>query len=256
MSGHSKWHNIQGRKGKQDALRSNTFTKLCRGITVAAREGGKDPDSNVSLRVAIEKAKEASVPRDNIDRAIARGTGELKDGADIHELVYEGYATGGTAVLVEAMTDNVTRTAGDMKHLFNKYGGSLGSPGSVQWQFERLGVVRLDKEQITKNKEPASVPMPIGTTSGKQDIELKLIDAGADDIVESEFGVEIRCSIPALNKVLAVVQSLGITPESSGFEWVAKETIKLDDSTSLSVSHFVEALDELDDVKEVYTNEA
>lgn len=242
MSGHSKWHNIAGRKGKQDKLRSNIFTKLCKAVTVAAREGGGDPDTNVSLRVAVEKAKEASVPKDNIERAIKRGTGDIKDGADIIELLYEGYAPGGVAVLVEAMTDNVTRTAGDMKHVFNKYGGSLGAPGAVQWQFQRLGVIRLDKEQGVKTKQ--------------QDNELLLMDAGMSDLIESEYGVEIRCPISAFQKVMEVVQSFGVTTESAGFEWIAKDTVPVSEELSQQVATFVEMLDELDDVKEVFTNEA
>lgn len=242
MSGHSKWHNIAGRKGKQDKIRSNIFTKLCSAVTIAAREGGGDPDTNVSLRMAVEKAKAASVPKDNIERAIKRGTGELKDGADIIELLYEGYAPGGVAVLVEAMTDNVTRTAGDMKHLFNKYGGSLGAPGAVQWQFVHQGVIRL--EQIERNK--------IKDTS---DFEMKIIDAGASDMCESEFGLEIFCSIPTFQKVLEAVQSFGVITQSAGFEWVPKETIAVSDEVSKQVANFVEMLDELDDVKEVFTNE-
>lgn len=242
MSGHSKWHNIAGRKGKQDKLRSNIFTKLCKAVTVVAREGGGDPDTNVSLRVAVEKAKEASVPKDNIERAIKRGTGDLKDGAEIIELLYEGYAPGGVAVLVEAMTDNVTRTAGDMKHVFNKYGGSLGAPGAVQWQFQRLGVIRLNKEQGVKSKE--------------QENELLLMDAGMSDLIESEYGVEIRCPIPAFQKVMEVVQSFGVTTESAGFEWIAKDTVSVPEELSQQVATFVEMLDELDDVKEVFTNEA
>jgi YebC/PmpR family DNA-binding regulatory protein len=242
MSGHSKWHNIAGRKGKQDKLRSNIFTKLCKAVTVAAREGGGDPDTNVSLRVAIEKAKESSVPKDNIERAIKRGTGDIKDGADIIELLYEGYAPGGVAVLVEAMTDNVTRTAGDMKHLFNKYGGSLGAPGAVQWQFVRFGVVRFDKDQ--------------GVVIKNQENELLLMDAGMSDLIESEYGVEIRCPIPAFQKVMEVVQSFGVTTESAGFEWIAKESVPVSSEVSEQVATFVEALDDLDDVKEVFTNEA
>lgn len=241
MSGHSKWHNIQGRKGKQDKLKANQFTKIGRMITLAAREGGGELAANFTLRLAIEKARAVNMPKDNIERAIKRGTGELHDGAQLEEIVYEGFGPNGIAFLVEAFTDNKNRTAGEIKHAFSAHGGSLGGPGSVQWQFERKGVVRVsDKEKITHKKE---------------EVELALMDAGIDDISESEYGFEIICPVPQFQKVLEVVQSFGITPEESGLEWIPKETVAVDQEAAEKVAGLYDVLDEMDDVRAVYTNE-
>ncbi|MFA4830610.1 MAG: YebC/PmpR family DNA-binding transcriptional regulator [Patescibacteria group bacterium] len=244
MSGHSKWHNIQQKKGKRDAMRGDLFTKLCRAVTVAAQQGGGEVDTNFSLRLAIEKARAGNVPKDKIDHAIKRGTGELKDEAAIQEVIYEGYGPGGVAILIETITDNTNRTVGELKNVFSKYGGSLGGPGSVRWQFGQLGVVRLDESQKSK------------VQSEKSDFELALIDAGADDIVDSEFGMEIRCSMEKFQKVLEAGRSFGIEPASAGSEWVAKEEIKVDENISKKMAELFGALEELEDVKEVYTNEA
>src|SRR3989338_6283409 len=146
MSGHSKWHNIQGRKGKQDAKRSNLFTKFAKGITVAAQSVGGDSEMNFSLRIAIEKAKAVGMPKDNIERAIKRGTGEL-EGAQIEEVIYEGYGPGGVAVLVKCLTDNKNRTVSDIKHIFSVHGGSMAGAGSVMWMFQQMGVIEISKEQ-------------------------------------------------------------------------------------------------------------
>lgn len=243
MSGHSKWHNIQAHKGKQDKIRANAFTKIGRMIMVAARQSGGDPTMNFSLRLALEKAKEVNLPKDNIDRAIKKGTGELQ-GEALEEILYEGFGPGGVAVLVEAVTDNKNRMAGDVKHLFAGHGGSLAGPGSVQWQFVRLGVVRLDESQKSKVK------------SLKSDFELKLIDAGAEDIIESEFGVEIRSSVPHFQKVMEAVQSFDLKPDEAGLEWVAKETIAPPAEAVDRMHALYEALDGHDDVRAVYTNEA
>lgn len=243
MSGHSKWHNIQVRKGKQDAKKSGVFTKCARAITIAAQEGGSDAEMNFSLRLAVERAKAAGMPKDNIERAIKRGTGELKDGIALTELRYEGFGPGGVAFLVEALTDNVNRTAADVKQIFSKHGGSLGSQGSVQWQFNRRGVVRLGestKKQITSNKS---------------NFELAMIDAGADDIIEAEEGVEIRCPVEKFQKVSEAVRQFGITLDDAGLEWVPKDTIELAETKSGEVAALYDALDELDDVRAVYTNE-
>lgn len=242
MSGHSKWHNIQAHKGKQDKLKANAFTKIARFITVAARDGGGDPDMNFGLRLAIEKARAVNMPKDNIDRAIKKGTGEGSDGATFEEIVYEGFGPNGVAFMVEAMTDNKNRTVGEVKQIFTLHGGSMAGPGSVQWQFLHLGVVRLEKELVTilKTKNP--------------DYELMLIDAGASDILESDFGLEIRTPIELFQKVLEAVKSVGIEPTEAGIEWVAKEPAVLDEETSNKVNALYEALDEHDDVKAVYTN--
>ena len=244
MSGHSKWHNIQAKKGKADKARSNTFTKVSRLITVAAREGGGNPDMNFSLRIAVDKAKAVNMPKDNIDRAIKRGTGELNDGSVIEEVLYEGFGPAGVAFLVEALTDNKNRTVSEIKNMFTKYGGSMAGVGAVKWMFERLGVIRL-----SKSSEPK-------VQSQKSSFELELIDAGAEDIIDSEFGVEIRCPVEKFQTVNDVVKKFGLETESAGLEWVAKEPVALDEVTSEKVSHLYDALDEMDDVREVYTNEA
>lgn len=246
MSGHSKWHNIQAKKGKADKARGNIFTKVARAITVAAQQGGGDVEMNFSLRLAVEKAKSVNMPKDNIERAIKRGTGELKDGATLQEVVYEGFGPGGVAVLVETVSDNTNRTVSELKNAFSKHGGSLGSAGSVKWQFNRLGVIRLNAEQGTKMK------------GQRPDYELVLIDAGADDIVDSEYGLEIKCNIDKFKTVTEAVTSLlgSEDMESSGLEWVAKETLALDADKSAKMQTLYDILDEMDDVREVYTNEA
>lgn len=244
MSGHSKWHNIQVRKGKQDAKKSGVFTKCARAIAIAAQEGGADSDMNFSLRLALEKAKAVGMPKDNIDRAVKRGTGELKDNVVLTELRYEGFGPGGVAFLVEALTDNVNRTAAEVKQIFSKHNGSLGSQGSVQWQFSRRGVIRLgesNKKQVTSNKS---------------DFELSVIEAGAEDIIENEFGIEIHCPIEKFQKVSEAVRQSGITPDDAGLEWVPKDTIELAETKSGEVAALYDALDELDDVRAVFTNEA
>lgn len=243
MSGHSKWSKIQHKKGAADAKRGNIFTKLTKMITVAAREGGGDPEMNFSLRMAIEKAKSANVPKDNIERAIKRGTGELKDGAEIQEVIYEGFGPNGVAFLVETLTDNTNRTVSEVKNIFSKQGGSLGGPGSVQWQFEQKGVVRFmagKKAQI----------------SDWDSVQLELMDAGVEDIKDSEEGVELMSSRENFQKMLEAVQKFNIEPDDSGLEWIAKETVELDEETSSKVEKLYNALDESDDVREVYTNEA
>lgn len=243
MSGHSKWHNIQGKKGKADKARSNIFTKVARLIMVAAREGGGNADMNFSLRIAVDKAKAVNMPKDNIERAIKSGTGELKDGKVIEEVIYEGFGPAGVAFVVEALTDNKNRTVSEIKNTFSKYGGSMGSAGSVKWMFERLGVLRLGEGEKEKVK------------AKKSDFEMELIEVGAEDIIESEFGLEIRCPVEKFQSVLEVVKKYGLEAESSGLEWVAKELVALDEATSEKVSHLYDAFDEMDDVREVYTNE-
>lgn len=226
-----------------DKVRSGVFTKISRMISVAVKEGGGDLNANFSLRLAIDKAKAANMPKDNIERAIKRGTGELKDGAQIEEVLYEGFGPGGVAVLVETLTDNKNRTSSDLKNAFTKFGGSISGVGSVKWQFQRLGVVRLGKDEKSK------------VESKKSEFELELIDAGAGDIIESEFGLEIRCLMEKFQSVSEVVKKHNLEPESSGLEWVAKEEIKLDESASNKMQVLYDALEELEDVKEIYTNE-
>ena len=243
MSGHSKWHNIQGKKGKADKARSGEFTKVSRLITVAARQGGGDPTMNFSLRLAVDKAKAANMPKDNIERAIKRGTGDLNEGAQLEELVYEGFGPGGAAILVEAFTDNRNRTGGEVKNIFSKNGGNMGSAGSVQWQFAHKAVIRISQEQIAK-------------LSSRDDFDLALIDVGAEDIVESPYGVEVRGPVASLQSILEKVKSYNLETEDAALEWVAKETIALSQEDSEKLQQLYDALEEYDDVRSVYTNEA
>lgn len=243
MSGHSKWHNIQAKKGKADKARSNIFTKIAHMISIAAQQGGGDQTMNFSLRLAIEKAKEANMPKDNIERAIKRGTGEDSDGVVYQELVYEGFGPSGVAFLVEVLTDNNNRTAPEIKNVFSKNGGSMAGQGSVKWQFEQKGVARFtaDKKAQIKDWENA---------------QLELMDAGVADIREDEHGVELFSTREDFQKMLEAVEKFGISPDESGLEWIAKETITLDAETSAKVEKLYDLLDELDDVRAVYTNEA
>ncbi len=240
MSGHSKWHKIQHKKGKTDAARSASFTKLCRAVTVAAGEGGGDPDMNFSLRLAVEKAKAGNVPKDNIERAIKRGTGELKDGATLTAGLYEGFGPGGVAVMVETVTDNPNRTVSEVKNIFSKAGGSMGNSGSVAWQFEHLGVIRFAPS----------------TEINKDDLELTLIDAGAEDIFSEEELVEVKCSVENFQKVLEAVKSFEIQPDDAGLEWIAKEKIEIDEATGKKLEALYQTFEENDDVKDIYTNAA
>ena len=245
MSGHSKWHNIQGRKGKQDKAKSSLFTKCAKMITVAARSGGGDQIMNFSLRLAIDKAKAINMPKDNIDRAVKKGTGELADGSTYEEAVYEGFGPGGIAVLVEVLTDNKNRTLPEIKTMFAKHGGALGASGSVQWQFSHLGVIRIGDEQQKSH-----------LIQQKSAIELALIEAGVDDIIENEFGFEIRSVPTKFHAVLEALKPFAIIPDDSGLEWVAKESVTVEETEKSEQMHALyEALDDHDDVRGVYTNE-
>ncbi len=243
MSGHSKWHNIQQKKGKADKARSNAFTKVSHAITLAARQGGGDPESNFTLRLAIDKAKEVNMPKDNIDRAIKRGTGELDDGSQIEEVLYEGFGPGGVAFIVETMTDNKNRTVSEIKNIFSKHGGSLGGPNSVRWQFERKGVVRFSKEKKS-------------AVADFDNFSLGLLDIGAEDVRENEDFFEIISPVDKFAAVVGAVKAAGIEPDTNDLEWLAKEKIDTDESTSNKVMSLYDALDENDDVNNVYTNEA
>jgi len=242
MARHSKWHNIQVRKGKQDKNKSATFTKLARLIMIAARQGGGNLEMNFSLRLAIEKAKAANVPKDNIERAVRWGTGELNDEVVLEELVYEGFGPGGAALVVDIVTDNKNRSAGDIKNVFNKHGGTMAGPGSVQWQFDHVGVARFAADQLAK-------------IAGRQDeFELAVIEAGAVDITLDAEGGEIITPVEKLKVVVEALESYGLTLDESGLEWVAKETVSLPEGDQEALAGLVEALEEHDDVKAVYTN--
>lgn len=241
MSGHSKWHNIQARKGKQDALRSNMFSKLSKVISVAARQGA-DPAMNFSLRLAIEKAKASGMPKDNIERAVKKGSG-ADGGAQMEEILYEAFGPGGTAILIKAVTDNKNRTLQDVKHVLSKNGGSLGNSGSVLWMFEQFGWVAIEKKQLSEKN------------LNRDDFDLSLIDAGAEDIQDvDEETVELKTKVENLKNVLDKLKEMDIEPEESGLIWEAKEKISANSETDEKLKKLFAQFEENDDVDDWYTN--
>ena len=238
MSGHSKWHSIRRQKGAADAKRGQLFSKLVRAIIVAAREGGPDPGANLALANAIEKARENSMPKNNIDRAIARGAGSGPDAAAYERVTYEGYGPAGVAVFVDALTDNRNRTAADVRHTFSKNDGNLGESGSVAWLFERKGVVLVPAESVDE-----------------EGLMLAAADAGAEDVVEEESGYQVTSSPEALHSVKEALAAAGITVESAEVTMLPKTTIRIEDEVDArKLVRLMEALEENDDVQDVYSN--
>lgn len=236
MAGHSKWANIRFRKGAQDAKRGKLFTKLIREATVAARMGGGDPASNPRLRAAIDKALAANMPKDKIERAIKRGTGEL-EGASYEEITYEGYGPGGVAVLVDCATDNRNRTAGDVRHAFTKHGGNLGTTGSVAYLFRKMGVIAY----------------PPGTDEDRV-IDVAL-EAGAEDVVSAEDGsLEVITSAEGFDRVREVLVAGGLAPEMAEVTLRAATDVKLSAEDAEKMMKLLDALEDLDDVQNVYSN--
>ncbi len=236
MAGHSKWANIQHRKGAQDKKRGKLFTKLIREITVAAKMGGGDPDSNPRLRTAIDKAKGQSMPKDNIERAVKRGAGEL-DGADYLELRYEGYGPGGTAVMVDCLTDNKNRTVAEIRHAFTKYGGNLGADGSVNYLFNNVGQLLY----------------PSG--SDEDALMEAAIDAGAEDVVVDDDGsIEVLSDPADFHTVRDAMIAAGYEPENAQLTMRASTSATLDAKEATSMVKMLELLEDLDDVQEVYSN--
>lgn len=238
MARHSKWHKVKQFKGGIDAKRSASFTKLTREITVAARDKGADPDMNASLRVAIQKAREASMPKENIERAIQKGAGGGAEG-QIETLTYEAYAPGGTALIVEALTDNRNRTANDVKHLLSKNGATLAMAGSVTYLFDRVGVIRLEKG-FPKEKQ--------------EEYELAVIDAGATDVIEDGEAVELHCQPNDFAKLAHAVVALGGVASVAEFQWIPKTLVDTDEVTGTQVAELMEILGEHDDVSRVFSN--
>ena len=238
MSGHSKWSTIKHKKGAADAKRGQLFSKLSRAIMVAAKEGGPDPASNLALQNAIEKARSYSMPKDNIERAIAKGTGEAGDGASFETVVYEGYGPEGVAVIVEALTDNRNRTASEVRHLFTKHGGNLGATGAVAWQFERRGVVLVSADDVDEDE-----------------LVLAAAEAGADDVELDGTTFVVSATPEALTDVREALDAGGFPLESAGLSMVPKTTVAIgDESTAKQVMRLVEGLEENDDVQDVYAN--
>ncbi|OGF25617.1 transcriptional regulator [Candidatus Falkowbacteria bacterium RIFOXYB2_FULL_47_14] len=237
MSGHSKWATTKRRKEAVDAKRGAIFTRVAHIITLAARKGG-DPESNFNLRMAMEKAKGVNMPKDNIERAIKRGTGEL-GGAQIEELIYEGFGPAGSQFIVKSLTDNKNRSAGNIRHLFTKYGGSLGA---VMWSFELAGVVRIDNEETrAKNLD-------------WDGLELELIDAGAQDIRKEEEGVTVVTKPEDLQRVNKFFEEKNITVASAEAEYLPKEEITVSPEDKEKIENFIDELEDNEDVSDYYHN--
>lgn len=237
MSGHSHWATIRRKKGAVDAKRGAIFTRLAKEIVMAARNGGGDPGINVRLALAIEKARAGNMPKDNIERAIRRGTGDDKDGAAYEELTLEGYGPHGSAVIVECVTDNRNRTVAELRHALSKNGGNMAEPGAVGWQFER-------KSYFT---------FPASALSYDKAFELA-IEAGADDVLEDGENVEIIGPVDAFKTIGDALQKAKVVPDEGGLRMIAKQELELDVDETLQVLRVIESIEDLDDVQNVYHN--
>ena len=238
MSGHSKWSSIKHKKGAADAKRGKLFSKLSRAIIVAAKEGGGDPANNLALQNAVEKAKSYSMPKDNIDRAIAKGSGADADASAFETVVYEGYGPEGVAVIVEALTDNRNRTASDVRHAFTKHGGSLGATGAVAWQFERRGVVVVPAEGVDEDE-----------------LLLTAADAGAEDVERDGDVFQVVSAPEFLAPVREAVEAAGFAADSAELMMVPKTTVAVEDeSKAKQVMRLIDTLEDNDDVQDVYAN--
>jgi YebC/PmpR family DNA-binding regulatory protein len=236
VSGHSKWHNIRLRKGKQDAERGKIFTKLAREIIVAARAGGGNPDANARLRLAVQKARENSMPAENIKRAIQRGSGEL-EGANYEELNYEGYGPGGVALLVEVTTDNRNRTVAEIRHAFSRNGGTLGEQGCVGWLFERKGILSISPE-----------------SADEETVMTVALEAGADDIRTEEDEFEVVTQPEDFEPVRQAFEEAKIPLAAAEISMVPQNTVRLEGKEAQQMLRLMEALEDLDDVANVYAN--
>jgi YebC/PmpR family DNA-binding regulatory protein len=236
MAGHSKWSKIKRKKAANDRKRGKMFTKLIREITVAAREGGGDPEFNPRLRLAIDTAKAADMPQDNIDRAVKRGTGEL-EGAAYEETSYEGYGPGGVALYMEALTDNMNRTVADLRHVLEKNGGNLGQSGSVAWQFERKGRIYVDARRFD---EDAAM--------------MAAVEAGAEDFGLQEDEYEITTDVASFHKVQEGLKAQGVEFEEAELVMIPNATIRVEGAEAERLLKLLDALDDLDDIQNVHSN--
>jgi YebC/PmpR family DNA-binding regulatory protein len=237
VSGHSKWSQIKRKKAAQDQRRGKVFSKLLRAIEVAAREGGGNPDGNLTLASAIEQARAADVPVDNIERAIKRGTGEI-EGVRYEPVVYEGYAPGGVAVLVQALTDNRNRTSQDVRHTFTRLGGNLGDPGSVAWMFDRRGVILVDRDAVPEEDRLLEV----------------VLEAGADDLTAQGDQWQVTTDPADFKGVRDALEAAGVPVASAEVTMLPQTTLSLDADQARKVLALIEALDDLDDVQAVFSN--
>jgi YebC/PmpR family DNA-binding regulatory protein len=237
MSGHSKWSTIKRKKGAADAKRGAVFTRLSRELVMAARDGGGDPDSNFRLRLAVDKARAENMPKDNIERAIRRGTGEDKDAAAFEQITYEGYAPHGVAVMIETVTDNRNRTVSDLRHALTKAGGNMGELGSVAWQFDRVAYFSFPSSAMNFDKA----------------FELG-IEAGANDVVEDNGTIEITAPVDLFKGIADRLHAAGVHPDEAGLRMVPKQEIELGVDQTVHVLKSLETIEELDDVQNVFSN--
>ena len=238
MSGHSKWASIKHKKGKEDAKRGQLFSKLSKAIIIAAKEGGGNPSANLALQNAIEKAKSYSMPNDNIDRAIKRGTGEL-GGAILEQVIYEGYAANGVALMVDVLTDNRNRTAADVRRIFGRGGGNLGTSGSVAWMFDKKGIIIVSKEAGVEEDDLLEVAL----------------ESGATDVQPQDDHFEVITEPTYFRAVLTAIQEAGIATASAEVTMLPKDTVKLDSKeTAKKVLKLMDLLEDYEDVQEVYAN--
>ena len=236
MSGHSKWSTIKRKKGVADAKRGAVFTRLAREVTIAAREGG-DPDTNFRLRLAVDKARAENLPKDNIERAIKKGTGEDKEGTTFEELTLEGYGPHGSALMVTCVTDNRNRTVPDMRHAFSKSGGNMAEPGAVAWQFDRKSYFAFPASKLSFDKA----------------FELG-IEAGANDVVEDEGTIEITAPVESFKVIADALHKAKVQPEEANLRMLPKQEMELDAEDTVQVLKALEAIEDLDDVQNVYSN--
>lgn len=236
MSGHSKWSTIKRKKGAADAKRGKIFTKLIKEITISAKEGGGDPGANPRLRLAIDNAKAANMPADNIERAIKKATGEL-EGVTYHELMYEGYGPGGVAMLIEVATDNKNRSVAEVRHLFSKYNGSMGENGSVAWMFNRKGIITL----------------PVQNKSEDEIMNI-VLEAGAEDLHTEEDFFEVQTDLESFEPVRKALVAADLQIENASLQWIAKNTVNIGGEDAEKVMKIIEAMEDSDDVQNVYSN--
>ncbi len=236
MAGHSKWANVKHKKAKEDAKRGQVFTKIGRKITVAAKEGGADPEANVKLRLAIDEARAVNMPNDNIERAIARAVGGI-EGATYSEVFYEGYGPGGVAIMLDTLTDNRNRTAGEVRHRFSKYGGNLGESGCVAWMFERRGLLVVERGSVDEDE-----------------VMLQALEAGAIDVVVDGDVIEVHTDPSDFLNVKEELENGGLQFLGTEISFIPQNTVKIPEDKVESVERLIELLEELDEVQEVYSN--
>jgi YebC/PmpR family DNA-binding regulatory protein len=236
MSGHSHWATIRRKKGAQDAKRGQIFTRLAREITIAAREGGGDPDSNIRLQFAMERARAQNMPKDNMERAIKRGTGESKESFSLEEAIYEGYAQHGIALLVSVVTDNRNRAVSEIRHVLNRIGGNMAEAGSVAWQFKRISYFSFPLEKLNPDEV----------------FELA-VEAGADDVIFDDGSVEILGPVESFKEISDALMAAQIHPEEAELRYSPSNEVELSQENTLQVLRGIEALEELDDVQNVYS---